>query len=282
LLRALEALVSVPDRRYRQGPYSKPYQPIQIDPPAIVGNTDKEIIPYYKEILKEAKANGKELKPVRHRKDVPKNLRCKYCHAPSGFIYSNGNAPVYKDGRPLLHSSGRLVLIRQFQCKLCGSTLRQHQERKNAHFFCPFCGKSLVFVRGRRDFNIHKCINKNCPYRLHRIKELKKNNESPEGKKISYIYREFLFDVNDLKGNVIENEKVDFSRIHFPVSVVSLPLFLYQPWALIQGDSLCPLWPIQGQHLASDCYQLVEFSCLHLKTLLFRIQDRVLRLHCRR
>jgi hypothetical protein len=42
LLRALEALVSVPDRRYKQGPYSKPYRPIQIDPPAIVGNIDKE------------------------------------------------------------------------------------------------------------------------------------------------------------------------------------------------------------------------------------------------
>jgi hypothetical protein len=117
-----------------------------------------------------------------------------------------------------------LVLIRQFQCKLCGSTLREYQERKNAHFFSPFFGKSLVFVRGRRDFNIHKCINKNCPYRLHRIKELKENNESPEGKKISYIYREFLFDVRDLKGNVIENEKVNFSRIHFPVSVVSLSI----------------------------------------------------------
>jgi hypothetical protein len=90
LVRALEALVSLPDRRYKQGPYSKPYRPIQIDPQAIVGNTDKDTIPHYKEILKEAKANGKELKLVRHRKEVPKNLRRKYCHAPSEFIYSNG------------------------------------------------------------------------------------------------------------------------------------------------------------------------------------------------
>jgi hypothetical protein len=88
LVRALEALVSVPDRRYKQGPYLRPYRPIQIDPQAIVGNIDKEIIPHYKEILKEAKIDGKELKLVRHRKEVPKNLSCKYCHAPSEFIYS--------------------------------------------------------------------------------------------------------------------------------------------------------------------------------------------------
>jgi hypothetical protein len=52
LLRALQALVSLPDRRYKQGPYSRLYRPIQIDPQAIVGNIDKEIIPHYKETLK--------------------------------------------------------------------------------------------------------------------------------------------------------------------------------------------------------------------------------------
>jgi len=185
----------------------------------------KEVIPHYKE--KVAKTNGKEIKSIKHRKDVPKNLRCKYCYAPSAFVYSNGNAPIYKDGKPLPDPFGNKILVKQFQCKLCGSTLREYQERRNAHFFCPFCGKSLVFVKTRRDFNIHKCVNRECPYRLNRIKELKEKDEAIREKKLSYIFREFLFDLNDLKGNVIQKEKVNFSRIHSPTSIVSLALSFY-------------------------------------------------------
>ena len=226
LLQLLQKLVSVPDKRYKTAPYSKPYQPIEINPLPI---TKAKGFINYKQLLKQAVANGKPIKPVKHRgtEIVPKSLCCKFCNATSEYIYPNGHAPVIKNKKPILDHSGNKILVQQFFCKICQHTFRQFQERKSASFLCPFCNKSLVFVRRRKHFAVYKCTNKSCPYRKFKEKELSKVSDSPSYNKLSYIYREFLFDIKDLQPNVIANQKVDFARIHYPTSVVSLALAFY-------------------------------------------------------
>lgn len=126
---------------------------------------------------------GKPVKPVQRRngKSIPEDTVCPLCGAPHHFIYDNngGNG--------------------QFQCKVCGQTFCTGQTvTAPVRLTCPHCGNTLVPKKNRKHFILHKCVNPKCPYYLHNLKKVDKEDLSEDyGKnkyKLHYIYRQFTID----------------------------------------------------------------------------------------
>ena len=127
---------------------------------------------------------GKPIKPVRHRSecDIPEDCTCPCCKAPHPFLYRN-------NGR-----RGQLL------CKVCSTLFHPDENRfsKVLTLKCPHCSHTLEHKKDRKHFVIHKCINPQCPYYLHDLKKVDKEDlEKEHGKakyKLHYIYREFTID----------------------------------------------------------------------------------------
>jgi len=128
--------------------------------------------------------HGKNLKPVKSRggKSVPADSVCPRCGAPHTYIYDN--------------TGGRGQLL----CKVCNLRFNKGKtDFKPIALICPYCGHTLVQKKDRKHFNIHKCVNKDCPFYLDSLRKL-----SPEDRaeyqhdkhkfKLHYIYREFTID----------------------------------------------------------------------------------------
>ena len=126
---------------------------------------------------------GKPVKPVQRRngKSIPEDTICPLCGAPHHYIYDNngGNG--------------------QYQCKICGQTFSSGEVVTTPiRLTCPHCGNTLVAKKDRRFFRVHKCVNPRCPYYLHNLKKVDKEDLNEDyGKnkyKLHYIYREFTID----------------------------------------------------------------------------------------
>ena len=132
------------------------------------------LIAYYKHKY------GKDLTPVKRRggHQVPEDKVCPVCGAPHMYLYDNngGNG--------------------QFQCKVCGTTFISGKiHSRPVRYKCPYCGKTLVPVKDRSCFRIHKCVNPKCSYYLRNLRKVvKKHVDEKYRYKLHYIYREFLVD----------------------------------------------------------------------------------------
>lgn len=160
--------------------FSPKYRKLKVD------DLPKIVVPKklnFKIILKEYPQthNGKILKPIKHRANssVPSSLKCPCCSAPSNYIYDN--------------TGGR----GQFWCKVCDTHFNNQQAFESHSIYkCPFCSHSLVPIKSRENFIIHKCVNSNCNYYLNAINSLSPDDlieykSHPERFKLHYIYREF-------------------------------------------------------------------------------------------
>ena len=138
----------------------------------------KDLIPYYEERY------HKTIKPVFRHGDcnVPEDCRCLSCNAPFQYL-------MWNDGK------------RQSQllCKVCNSRFNPKSETrfsKTHSFRCPHCNHTLIRIKDRKHFVIHKCINDECPYYLHNLKKVDKSDlaDNKYKYKLHYIYREFQID----------------------------------------------------------------------------------------
>lgn len=138
----------------------------------------KDLIAYYK------KRYNYDLKPVKRRKecDIPEECSCPRCNAPSIFLYKNNG------------SKGQIL------CKVCDAHFSPADTNRfsSLNLRCPHCGHSLVQIKDRKHFVIHKCVNPKCPYYLYNLKKVDKADLKEDyGKskyKLHYIYREFQVD----------------------------------------------------------------------------------------
>lgn len=167
--------------------HSPKYQKFKVDtlPKVVSFKQDwdwNDLIPYYRERY------GKTVKPVFRRGecDIPEDCTCPACNAPFQYL-------LWNDGRKRS----------QLKCKVC-QTLFSHDAKtrfaKTHALKCPYCSHTLVAVKDRKHFTVHKCVNLKCPYYLHNLKKVDREDLDGEGGnrryryKLHYIYREFNVD----------------------------------------------------------------------------------------
>ena len=158
--------------------HSPKYQKFKIDELPLITDfrqdwSFKDLIPYYE------KRYGKKILPIRRRSscDIPDSYCCPRCDAPKPFLYKN---------------NGSL-------CKVCDSHFSPDESRfSSIKLRCPHCSNTLVPKKNRKYFVIHKYVNPKCPYYLHNLKKVDKQDLKQDyGKnkyKLHYIYREFQVD----------------------------------------------------------------------------------------
>lgn len=96
---------------------------------------------------------------------------------------------------------------------------------------CPHCGNALVPKKDRKHFIIHKCVNPKCPYYLHNLKKVDKENLIEDyGKnkyKLHYIYREFTIDFFKLDLNSLPKNASSLKFTKFDSHTMALCLTLH-------------------------------------------------------
>ena len=175
--------------------HSPKYQKFKIDKlPKIISHKQEwnwcDLINYYEQRY------HKTIKPVfRHGEcNIPEDYRCLSCDAPFQYLsWNNGKKKT------------------QLICKVCQSRFNPASDTrfsKTHTLHCPHCNHALVHKKDRKHFVVHKCVNPECPYYLHNLKKVDKNDlESNKYKyKLHYIYRElqidfFRMDLNSLPKN---------------------------------------------------------------------------------
>ena len=163
--------------------HSPKYQKFKVDklPKIIYHQQDwdwKDLNTYY------TMKYGKPVKPVKHRSecDIPEDCSCPLCKAPSIYLYRNNG----KKG--------------QLMCKVCQNLFSpdSSNSEKKLSLKCPYCNHTLSPKKDRKHFIIHKCVNPKCPYYIHNLKKVDKEDLNEDyGKnkyKLHYIYREFTID----------------------------------------------------------------------------------------
>ncbi|MBQ2921779.1 MAG: DDE-type integrase/transposase/recombinase [Tyzzerella sp.] len=159
---------------------------------------------------------GKSLKPVQRRngKSIPVDTVCPLCGAPHHYIYDNngGNG--------------------QYQCKVCGQTFCTGENVTTPmRFLCPHCSHSLVPKKDRKHFIVHKCVNLKCPYYLHNLskvpKEELKDKSSISKYKLHYIYRQFTIDFFAMDLNSLPENASSLKFSKHNAHIMSLCLTLH-------------------------------------------------------
>jgi transposase-like protein len=181
----------------------------------------------YKTILANYKAeHGKELKPVnpRNKSNIVSNaIHCQHCNAPAKYIYFN-------DGKKRS----------QLKCKICNNTFTlkpRFKEKNKIKYLCPHCSKPLFLWKQRPEVSIYKCANNDCPHRIKQLKKLnddekKLRNERLSQFKVTYQFREYHFKPAQLSIAQPNKPKVDLSKIHNDINILSLILTLHISYAI--------------------------------------------------
>lgn len=168
----------------------------------------------WKQRLAEAEKVGKTITPIQHRKEMRKPSHCPNCGAPKEYLYNFG----YEHGR------GGDEAFHKIRCKICGFQTAPGRENRAPHFFCPYCGHALVKTKERRDFDVLKCRNEQCPYRHNEMlrTEAIKNGANPDA--LTYIYRSFKMELDELQLTRPNKPKIDFALLRHSTTAVALAL----------------------------------------------------------
>jgi len=228
---------------YRSFP-ADPLQPITDLNSISTSNTNKN----YKELLDDyLKKNNKPLKPVNHHSNsltVPHYISCPCCNAPNSYIYFNNGSKK-----------------NQFRCKVCDNffQLNKKYSKSNNYLFCPYCYHKLFLWKTRDDVSIFKCPNKKCPYRLNSLNNLnilEKMERLIRSSqfKISYQYRQYHFDIKQLKHSSPSTDTVNINNIHNSLDVLGLVLTFFVSCALSARKSAFILKNVFGINIS---YQTV-------------------------
>ena len=193
--------------------HSPKYQKFKIDKlPKIISHKQewdwKDLIDYYQQRY------HKTIKPVfRHGEcDIPENCTCYACNAPFQYL-------MWNDGKKKS----------QLLCKVCQSRFCPESESRfsKTHVLkCPHCNHTLVHQKDRKHFILHKCVNKNCPYYLHKLNKVDKAdlNSNKYKYKLHYIYREFQIDFFKMDLNSLPKNASSLRFSKFDQNVMGLCL----------------------------------------------------------
>lgn len=179
---------------------------------------------------------GTKIKPVRRRgkHPVPEDKVCPVCGAPHDYLYDNNGG----------HG--------QYQCKVCGATFIDGSiHTRPVKYKCPYCGHTLVPVKNRSCFRIHKCVNTKCSYYKNNLKKIDKKHEDEKYRyKLHYIYREFdlQFFKMDLRSLPKNTSSLNFSK--YNANVMSLCLTLHVNLQLSLRKTAQAMNDLYGIHIS--------------------------------
>ena len=146
-------------------------------------------------------------------------------------------------------------------CPSCGAP-QPYLYRNNGKAGRPHCGKALAAKKERKHFIIHKCVNPKCPYYLHNLKKVDKEDlEEDYGKnkyKLHYIYRQFTIDFFSMDLNTLPKNasSLKFSKHNAHVMSLCLSLHINLGLSLRKtSQALKDLYNIQISHqqIANYC-----------------------------
>jgi transposase-like protein len=163
--------------------HSPKYQKYKIDELPVILNAEPwDYRDFMKYLAWRYGDSCKPIQPVRRRSecDISDDCTCPRCNAPKIYLYKNNG------------SKGQLL------CKVCQTAFSPEDNRYSGmRLHCPHCMNTLEPKKDRKHFIIHKCVNPKCPYYLHNLKKVDKDDLKAGAKykyKLHYIYREFTVD----------------------------------------------------------------------------------------
>ena len=191
----------------------------------------------YKQLLNEYKiANGKDKKPVnpRGKNPVAPDTVCPRCGATHNYIYDN--------------AGGRGQLC----CKVCDLHFSRNKgDFKTESFHCPFCGQALSKKKNRKNFYVHKCVNKKCSFYLDSLaklslEDLEEYKKDKHKFKLHYIYREFTTNYFDVDLSSMPKGATSLKFRNFSSHVMGLCLTYKVNLGLSTRRTALALWEIHG------------------------------------
>ena len=226
----------------------KEYMQLSIDPMPIFGEPPIKQEWQYTDLLENYRnEHGKELKPVSRRGGSmpPEEAVCPYCGAPPDYVYDN--------------NGGRGA----YWCKVCDSKFAIQKPSKDDEPYCPFCYRKLELIKKRKSFDIYRCHNADCSYRLKKIsamsvKQKAKFKESPHLFKVRFIYRKFHFNFLPLSKQNEYVPLVDLPRITASPHVLGLILTYHINYAIPLRKTAALMYDVHGvkvshQTIANYC-----------------------------
>jgi len=215
-------------------PVSEKYRTLKVDAMPII---EKRELYDYKQLLnKYLEEHGKPLKPVNRRSKFlpPANALCPICGAPYEYIYDNNGGKG------------------QLGCKVCKSTFYPGKAYLDKLTFkCPHCGKALQKKRDRKQFFVYTCVNKHCPFYIHNLTSMSKDekadfDKNPFKYKLHYYYRVFDIKIDSLKEEPFNTSAIDLSRIRNPKYVLGLALTYHINYGLSTRQTASILWDVHN------------------------------------
>ncbi len=171
------------------------------------------------------KKHAKPLGPVKYRASsprIPELTRCPSCQAPHDYLY-------YNDG----------MKRSQLRCKVCGQLFQQEKRfrKGKTKYYCPYCQHALFTWKQKKEVTIYKCSNNACPHRIRKINKLNEREKALAQKrssqfKLTYQYREYHYQPNELAPSQPEKQAVDLQNIHNGPHILGLVLAFYVSFAL--------------------------------------------------
>jgi len=213
---------------------SPKYKKLTVDKLPIIKTFEK--LDFKKLLTEYSITNGKNKKPVNPRGNNPVSTDtvCPRCGAPHIYIYDNAG------GRG------------QFYCKVCDFHFSKNKvDFKTETFICPFCGHALTKKKDRKNFYIHKCINKKCNFYRNSLaklslRDLEEYMKDKHKFKLHYIYREFTTNYFDIDLSSMPKGATSLNFRNFSSHVMSLCLTYNVNLGLSTRHTARALWDIHG------------------------------------
>lgn len=242
-----------------------PYADFFVDEPPIF-KKEGSIQLSFEDILTQALKDGRPLSPVKRRSVFSFQGTCPYCGAPKEYIYDNNK------GRG------------QLQCKACRNTFTSKTTIcEESAIYCPHCKYKLVAHHDRKGYIVYKCQNPKCSYYLNNKRNCSEKNKTTSDQwRFHYHYREFKFNLNDLKSaeNSISSP-VSLSKIHFDEKILGLVLTYYVNYGLSSRKTALILKQVHGLKISHQTIlNYASTVASHMKPLIDKYKYKLSNVIC--
>ncbi|MDU6524955.1 MAG: DDE-type integrase/transposase/recombinase, partial [Enterococcus sp.] len=158
----------------------------------------------------------------------------------------------------------------QYRCKVC-NTLFNHKNRflKEITLKCPHCNDSLVKIKQRKGFSIHKCRSTDCPYYQKRLKGLSKKELKAFQKnktlfKMHYIYRDFELSLAELEDTPDYKSPVQLKNVNCSPHVLGLILTYHVNYGMSGEKTAALLYDVHQLKISGQTIRNYARSVAHL------------------